>query len=77
MVVADILDVWRLVGAENVVALMGETMSERQEGLITSFAGRSQRATLAQPAGRPRDEVVARLASQIYVRAIELSRFFV
>ena len=75
MVVADILDVWRLAGAENVVALMGETMSDRQEALITSFAGTAQRVTLALPAGSPHDELVSRLASRVYVRATELSEF--
>ena len=47
MVVADVLHVWRFAGADNVVALMGETTSDRQEALITSFASTSQRVTLA------------------------------
>ncbi len=73
VVVADILDVWRLAGAENVVALMGETMSDRQEALITSFAGELQRITLVLPASGQRDKLAARLASQVFVRAMELS----
>ncbi|MCH7667277.1 MAG: hypothetical protein IH936_15270 [Acidobacteria bacterium] len=77
IVVPEILDVWRLAGAgvENVAALMGETMSDRQEALIASFAGSAQRVALAFPAGRRRDEFVARLANQVFVRAMELSEF--
>ncbi|MCP5115975.1 MAG: hypothetical protein GY953_34535 [bacterium] len=72
VVVADILDVWRLAGAKNVVALMDETMSDRQEALITSFAGTGRRVRLAFPAGRMRDELALRLASQVYVRGMEI-----
>ena len=75
VVVADILDVWRLAGVENVVALMNETMSDRQEALIVSFAGGAQRVTLVLPVGGRRDRLVARLASQLFVRATDLSEF--
>ena len=36
VVVVEILDVWRLAGVENVVALMGETMRDRQEAIFSS-----------------------------------------
>ncbi len=72
VVVADILDVWRFSGAERVVALMSETASNRQEALITAFAGELQQVTLALPAGRSRDDLLVRLASQVYVCVTEL-----
>ena len=75
VVVTDILDAWRLVGAENIVALMGETMSDCQEALITSFAGRQQRVTLLLPLGSQHDKLIARLASQVYVHTVGLSEF--
>ena len=75
MVVADILDVWRLTGTENVIALMDETMSDRQEALITSLAGDGQRVTLALPAGDHLGEFVARLASRVYIRVTALSEY--
>ncbi len=77
IVVADILDVWRLAveGFENAVALMAHEMTPRQEALVSSFAGDREQVYLLLPPGNGRDAILADLISQVWVRAMELDEF--
>ena len=77
ILVEDVLDVWRLhtAGFHNAVALMGEDMGPRQEALVTSFAGNTQRVVVLGPESDRRDALVKRLLAQVYVKALELDEF--
>ncbi|MCH7666518.1 MAG: hypothetical protein IH936_11395 [Acidobacteria bacterium] len=78
ILVADILDVWRLTvaGFPKAVALMSDEMSSRQEALLTSFVGEHQRVLVLWPKTAERDAIVKRLASQAYVKVMDLNEFF-
>lgn len=71
----DCLRVWQ-AGFKNVVALLGSSMSEEQERLVVKAVGHSGRVALMfdeDAAGWAcRDEVLDRLASQVYVKIIQL-----
>jgi len=73
----DVMRLWQ-AGVRNAVALMGISMSEEQERLIVEAVGpRGQVALMfdEDPAGwRCREEVIARLSSQVYVKVIDFGK---
>ena len=77
VLVADILDACRLTvaGFPNAVALIANKMSPRQEALLTSFAGEPQRVLVLLPESAERDDIVSRLAAQVFVKVMELDEF--
>lgn len=74
ILVESVLDVWRLhtAGFHNAVALMAGDMDPRQEALVTSFAGDTQRVVVLGPESDRRDALVNRLLAQVFVKALEL-----
>lgn len=71
----DCLKLWQS-GIHHVVALMGSSLSAAQEKLIVETLGPTGKAILMfdeDPAGQVcRDQVLARLATQVYVKTIQL-----
>lgn len=71
----DCFKVWQ-AGFRNVVALMGNWMSEEQEALIVKTVGSQGKVTLildGDKAGREGSEdIIKRLISQVYLKAIFL-----
>ena len=71
----DCLKLWQ-AGVHQVIALMGSSLSPAQEKLIVETLGPTGKAILMfdeDPAGQVcRDQVLARLASQVYVKIVPL-----
>ena len=73
----DCLKVWQ-AGAQNVVALMGSSLSPEQEELIVKTVGPQGKVALMfdeDEAGRAcRDDALTRLAPRVYVKVIGLGK---
>jgi DNA primase len=75
IVVADVLDVWRLseAGYPNAIASMASSLSERQVSLLATSAGPSERVLLLLPSSPERDELAARLSARAFVRTLDVA----
>ena len=70
----DCMKIWQ-AGFQSVAALMGSSMSEEQAALIVSAVGQQGKVILLFAAGRKcREDILARLSSQVYVKVIALGK---
>ncbi len=73
----DVFNLWQ-AGCKNVVALMGTSMSDEQERLIVEAVGEKGKVALifdSSEAGKSgSQDALARLASQVYVKLINLGK---